>query len=65
MTGRFEKEVIFLIVGGGFPALIGFLVASKLVGYINEGLYRKIVVAVIIAAGVLMLVRAGLKTSWI
>ena len=65
VSGRFGKEAILLIIIGLFPALIGFLVASKLVKYVNEELYRKIVVAVIISAGFFMLVRSGLKTSWI
>ncbi len=64
-SGRFGEEAILLIAIGLFPALIGFLLASKLIKYIDEDLYRKVVIGVIISGGLLALVRSGLKTSWI
>ena len=63
-TQRFDSDVFTLTAVGVFPTVIGFLFASAFVTRIQEGLYRKLIRAIIITAGMTVLVKAVLQIAW-
>lgn len=62
-TQRFDLEILTLTVVGVIPTVIGFALASAFIGRIQEGLYRKLILVIIIVAGTNILVRAVLQLT--
>ena len=54
LTGRLDRSTLTLTIVGLIPVIIGFLIASAFTKKVPEITYRKLIVVVIIAAGLLV-----------
>ncbi len=54
LTGRLDRSTLTLTIVGLIPVIIGFLIASAFAKKVPEITYRKLIVVVIIAAGLLV-----------
>ncbi len=57
LTGRFDRGTLTLTIVGLVPVLIGFFLASAFAKKVPETAYRKLVVVVIITAGLLVVLK--------
>lgn len=57
-TQRFDLDVLTLTAAGAIPSVIGFLLASAFITRVQEGLFRKLILTIIIVAGIAVLIRA-------
>jgi hypothetical protein len=57
ITGMFDSERLILTGVSIFPALLGFLIASMLVKKINQSYYRRLILGIVMCAGIGILVK--------
>ena len=59
LTGRLDRGTLTLIIVGFVPVLIGFFLASAFAKKVPETTYRKLIVVVIITAGLLIVFKVA------